>query len=124
MEVTDVQKNNASGRDKEKTSDITLRAVQRQLAAMGCEVFEVGVLTSGDSPRMRMWPAVGRTMPSIVLIKVVLPAPLGPTKPKAVPRSIRRFTLFNARCFRWPKNPEYVLLSPTASMALKVYVLR
>lgn len=42
---------------QEKTSNITLGAVRRQVAAMGCEVFEVGVLTSGDSPRMllRNW---------------------------------------------------------------------
>ena len=34
-----------------------------------------------SSPKRRMEPEVGRTMPSSIMIVEVLPAPLGPRKP-------------------------------------------
>src|SRR5450759_927572 len=38
------------------------------------------------APRMNAWPPVGLTRPRSILIDVLLPAPLGPRKPKISPR--------------------------------------
>ena len=47
-----------------------------------------------------MDPAVGLTKPANILIKVDLPAPLGPSKPKNSPSSIDKVIPLTA--FNWP----------------------
>jgi len=44
-------------------------------------------------------PALAFTMPQMMLISVVLPAPLGPSSAKISPRRMSRFTCFSAV---WP----------------------
>ncbi|MBA7652386.1 hypothetical protein ES703_60220 [subsurface metagenome] len=44
-------------------------------------------------PHIRAVPEVGSVSPSSISIVVVLPAPLGPRKPKMSPSSICRFNL-------------------------------
>ena len=51
------------------------------------------------SPKTLTSPAVGRISPSNNLMVVVLPAPLGPKKPKMAPSSTSKFTLFTAMSF-------------------------
>ncbi len=58
-----------------------------------------------------MLPELAPVSPRRVLIIVVLPAPLGPRKPKALPRGTSRSTLSIA--VREPKR----LVSPCVSMA-------
>ena len=42
-----------------------------------------------------------------MLIRVVLPAPLGPSRPKNSPSSISRLTRSNA--WKWPRAEGYIL---------------
>src|SRR3569832_662281 len=57
-------------------------------------------------PSTRTTPEVGVTMPQMMLIKVVLPAPLGPSSAKISPWPMSRSTLLSA-C----KPDSYVLVS-------------
>ncbi|MDX9745931.1 MAG: hypothetical protein WCX84_07075 [Syntrophales bacterium] len=43
-------------------------------------------------PKRRIAPSVGRSTPSISLSRVVLPAPLGPIRPRKSPFSIPKLT--------------------------------
>src|SRR5262245_54754672 len=54
-------------------------------------------------------PLVGRSSPTRILMKVVLPAPLGPRKPRICPRSSSMDRSSSAR------NVPYFLVSPLAS---------
>ncbi len=54
--------------------------------------------SSGSPPSTRTVPLVGRTTPSIVLMKVVFPAPLSPISPNAVPRGIAMSSPASAVC--------------------------
>src|SRR4029077_5148197 len=65
----------------------------------------------GSSPKIRALPAVGRRRPSIRLMEVVLPAPLGPSIATSEPFSIANETFLSAS-----KLP-YFLLAPMSSMA-------
>ena len=56
-------------------------------------------------PRMRAVPAVGKTRPISIFKVVVLPAPLGPRKPKISPSSTVRCSGYNARLGRFRQNP-------------------
>jgi hypothetical protein len=62
-------------------------------------------------PSARTTPELGRTMPQMMLINVVLPAPFGPSSAKISPRRISRSTLFNAS-----KPEAYVLVRPATEM--------
>ncbi|MNR47199.1 hypothetical protein D3C85_1662690 [compost metagenome] len=58
-------------------------------------------------PSANTLPWLGFTMPQMMLISVVLPAPFGPSRPKISPRWISRLTFLSA----W--NPEaYCLDKP------------
>src|SRR5215471_505847 len=67
---------------------------------------------------MRAEPAVGKTRPISIFRVVVLPAPLGPRKPKISPSSTLRCNGCNARLGRFRQNPTmYVFSRPRISMA-------
>ena len=66
------------------TSPISERAA-RYAATMSC-------------PPTVTRPLVAVTMPQMMLISVVLPAPLGPSRPKISPRRISRSMFFSACC--------------------------
>ena len=59
-----------------------------------CRVRRYSLVMS--CPSTRTSPAVGVTIPHTALIKVVLPAPLGPSSANISPRRISRLTFFNA----------------------------
>src|SRR5258708_25715428 len=53
-----------------------------------------------SNPSALTLPPLGLTMPQMMLMRVVLPAPLGPSRAKISPRRISRLTFFSA------SNPE------------------
>src|SRR5438105_84262 len=65
---------------------------------------------------MRASPPSGRTKPVTHLVKVVLPAPLGPRKPKTSPRCTSRSMPRSA--WTWP----YLLLRPRVSRTVGIVV--
>ena len=69
-----------------------------------------------SQPRIRALPDVFTTRAARMLIRVDLPAPLGPSRPKIAPRGTVRFNDFNAS-FGEPSTPEYILRREETSMA-------
>ena len=71
-------------------------------------------MASGTSPPIKIEPLVGASMPSMQLISVVLPAPLGPMSPSISPLPTVKLTLSRAR-----KLPDFVRNSLVRSLISK-----
>ncbi len=91
-------------RPREKRT--TLRTVSNGSSAISCGTRPIRAREARKSrttswPPTVMLPDVGWTMPQIVEISVVLPAPLGPSSAMISPSSMSRSTDFSA----WKPDP-------------------
>src|ERR1041385_2976337 len=75
-----------------------------------------GAVRTASMPRMETEPAVGRTKPVTHLVKVVLPAPLGPRKPNTSPLCTSRSSPLRAVIL------PYTLRSPCVSRTTVITV--
>ena len=69
-------------------------------------------------PKMRALPEVGCTAESSILTKVVLPAPLGPNRPKVVPRSTESETPLTAVNSFFRQRVRNILVRLSVSIAM------
>src|SRR5260370_34467992 len=68
-------------------------------------------------PKIRAVPAVGWTADSSAFTNVVFPAPLGPRRPKIVPRGTRREMPSTARTSRRFQRERYTFVRPDVWIA-------
>ena len=67
-------------------------------------------------PLIKILPAVGVRRPLIILIRVVLPLPLGPSSPMILPLGMVRFKLLTARVL------PYTFVNPCITANASIYI--